>query len=100
MREKCHARSGILAHREVNVFDTILAGPKILHGGGYAYNFHQGDAPTSCPDVTVTCAGGYWGPTNHIRLIIPPGINMTWDTTVTSVNVTGTAQSSGPVLSG
>ncbi len=60
-------------------------------------SYHQGDLPTACPTVTVTCAAGFWGDPSGIRIVIPPGVNMTWDTTVTSVGVTGTAQSAGHI---
>src|SRR5689334_22410820 len=46
-------------------------------GGSY----HTNDPVTNAPDITVTCAGGYWGPTNHIRINIPAGLNFIWDNT-------------------
>jgi hypothetical protein len=61
------------------------------------FSYHQGDAPTAAPVVTVTCAGGYWNNTGLIRLVIPNGLNMTWDTTVTSITATGQALSDGAI---
>ncbi|HLY75156.1 MAG TPA: hypothetical protein VKU80_13630, partial [Planctomycetota bacterium] len=63
-------------------------------------SYHQGDLPSPVPSVTVTCAAGYWNSSNHIRLIIPNGLNMTWDPSMTSgstLTVTGTAQSLGHI---
>jgi len=49
--------------------------------------FHKGDTTvgaTTCPDITITCGGGYWNTASGIRLIIPASVNLTWDTSVTN----------------
>jgi hypothetical protein len=50
--------------------------------------FHTNDATVSAGTFTVTCAGGYWNATNHIRLLIPSTLNMSWDTSVLGAQVT------------
>lgn len=63
-------------------------------------DFHEGDtsvAATTCPDINISCAGCYWNTTNGIRLIIPAGVNLTWDTSVTNPTYDKTNISTGNV---
>lgn len=51
-------------------------------------NFHQGDASTAIPTVTVQCSGGVWQSGTGIWLIIPAGLNCTWDTGIKGPSLT------------
>jgi|GEM_PF-6819159 uncharacterized repeat protein (TIGR01451 family) len=54
--------------------------------------FHVNDASTTISAITVTDVGGGNIKANRdIRLIIPAGFNMTWDATVPTVTLGGTA---------
>jgi uncharacterized repeat protein (TIGR01451 family) len=54
--------------------------------------FHVNDASTTISPITVTDVGGGNIKANRdIRLIIPTGFNMTWDTSVLNATITGTA---------
>lgn len=54
--------------------------------------FHVNDASTFMSPVTVTDVGGGNIKQNRdIRIIIPTGFNMTWDVSVTTATITGTA---------
>src|SRR5689334_15658096 len=54
--------------------------------------FHVNDAATAISPITVTdITGGNIKQNRDIRLIIPAGFGMTWDPTVTTATITGTA---------
>src|SRR5690349_6268668 len=54
--------------------------------------FHVNDASTTMSPITVTDVGGGNIKFNRdIRIIIPTGFNMTWDTTVANATLSGTA---------
>ncbi len=54
--------------------------------------FHVNDPATAISPITVTdVTGGNIKQNRDIRLIIPAGFGMTWDATVTTATITGTA---------
>src|SRR5882672_92115 len=90
-------RAGTRVLLSLAVLLTAAEAQSVSMSGNGTY--HQGDLPSACPTVTVTCAFGYWT-TTGVHLIIPNGVNMTWDTTMvsgTTLTVTGTAQSNGRI---
>src|SRR5579862_5470982 len=76
---------------------TVLGLPTISSAANQV--FTKGDPSTAAQPITVTESGGTPKITaaNSIRLIIPAGFNMTWDPTVTTATVTGTAQGAGHI---
>jgi len=71
--------------------------PKPAEAGLFAWyfatstsqSFHQADPPQVAPVFTVQCNTGVWNNTNHIRIIIPPSLNLTWNTLVGSITPGG-----------
>ena len=54
--------------------------------------FHVSDPATTASPITVTDGpGGNVRFNRDIRIVVPPGFNMTWDVTVTTVTITGNA---------
>jgi hypothetical protein len=52
-------------------------------------NLHQGDPITAAPVFTIQCNAGVWNNTNHIRIIIPSALNLTWNNGVSSITPGG-----------
>jgi uncharacterized repeat protein (TIGR01451 family) len=70
---------------------TILAAPTL--GGGANQVFTVGDPSTAMSTATITDVGGAITPARGIRLRIPASLNMTWNTTLTTATLGGTAAS-------
>ncbi|HVE39868.1 MAG TPA: hypothetical protein VNM14_08280 [Planctomycetota bacterium] len=47
--------------------------------------FRQGDPSTQAPDITIQCGANVWTAANEIHLMIPAGLQFTWDPSVVSV---------------
>lgn len=71
---------------------TVLGLPTLLSGANQA--FTVGDPSTLAQPMTVTESAGTPKITagNGIRITIPAGFNMIWDTSITAVTIGGTAQ--------
>jgi uncharacterized repeat protein (TIGR01451 family) len=68
------------------------AGAQVTISSAANQLFHVNDASTTISPITVTdVTGGNIKANRDIRLIIPTGFNMTWDATVTTATLGGTA---------
>lgn len=68
------------------------AGAQVAISSAANQLFHVNDASTTISPITVTDVGGGNIKANRdIRVIIPTGFNMTWDPTVTTATLGGTA---------
>ena len=68
------------------------AGAQVTISSAANQLFHVNDASTTISPITVTDVGGGNIKANRdIRLIIPAGFNMTWDATVATATLSGTA---------
>ena len=74
--------------------DLNLGGPDVTISSAANQSFVVGQASTADSSITITdSTGGAVTESNDLRITIPSDFGMKWDTTKTSVTVTGTASS-------
>lgn len=74
--------------------DLSLGGPSVTISSATDQNFVVGQASAIASIVTITdSTGGAVNASNDLRIIIPSGLSMEWDTTKTSIIIGGTASS-------
>lgn len=84
-------RAALLALGVVSCL-PMWAGAQVAISSAANQLFHVNDAATTISPITVTDVGGGNIKANRdIRLIIPTGFNMTWDPTVATATLGGTA---------
>ena len=89
---RCTVRAALLALGVAVVGAPGQAGAQVTMSSAANQLFHVNDASTTISPITVTDVGGGNIKANRdIRLIIPTGFNMTWDATVTTATLGGTA---------
>lgn len=85
-------RAALLALGVLVVCIPVRAGAQVTISSAANQLFHVNDASTTISPITVTdVTGGNIKANRDIRLIIPAGFNMTWDATVTTASLSGTA---------
>lgn len=85
-------RAALLALGVVVACLPARAGAQVAISSAANQLFHVNDASTTISPITVTDVGGGNIKANRdIRVIIPTGFNMTWDPTVTTATLGGTA---------
>src|SRR5947208_2037998 len=91
-RLRLGSRAALLALRVACLCAPAAARAQVTVSSAANQLFHVNDGPTAMSPITVTDVGGGNIKQNRdIRLIIPTGFNMTWDPTVTTATITGTA---------
>jgi hypothetical protein len=56
-----------------------------FNSGGASY--HTNDPQKDPGVISIFCAGGVWNNLNHMRIIIPAGLNLEWDPTIDEATV-------------
>ncbi|MFH1190639.1 MAG: hypothetical protein V1670_00360, partial [Candidatus Omnitrophota bacterium] len=72
--------------------DFNLAGPDVTISSAANHSFVVGQASTAISGITITdSTGGALTASNDLRIKIPSGFGMAWDTTKTTATISGTA---------
>ena len=72
---------------------AVAAGDPAFSIVGVAVDVTAGDAATAISQVTIADPGGLITAANDIRIMIPGGFNMVWDSSDTLASISGTGSS-------